>query len=145
MIIAVWIRAAAPGWRAIASTADATAQPCPKPHSPAAIAMPMPAAMTANGPIQLPVGAPSAANASPGSPKTASPAKISDRRTTVLLYTCGLLVMVLGLVLGLMLRFLDCSRDVEHRQHHEDERLEKCHQDLQRIEKADREHDRDGA
>src|SRR5438552_6943853 len=107
--------------------------------------MPMPAAMTANGPIQLPVAAGVWANARPGSPKTASPAKVSDRRTTVLLCTCGLLVVVLGLVLGMMLRFLDRSRDVEHRQHHEDERLEKRHQDLQRIEKADREHDRDGA
>src|SRR5881397_4431562 len=103
--------------------------------------MPMPAAMTANGPIQLPVAAGVWANARPGSPKTASPAKVSDRRTTVLLCTCGLLVVVLGLVLGMMLRFLDRSRDVEHRQHHEDERLEKRHQDLQRIEEPDGEGD----
>ena len=45
------------------------------------------------------------------------------------------------MVLGLF----DRSGDVQHRQHHEDERLQKRHQDLQRIQKSDGERDRDDA
>src|SRR5207244_146381 len=54
MIIAVWMRAAAPGCLPMASTAAAIARPCPSPQSPDAIAIPSPAAMTANGPIHPP-------------------------------------------------------------------------------------------
>src|SRR5437016_1779895 len=135
MIIAVWMRAAAPGCRPMASPAAATALPCPSPHSPDAIAIPRPAAMTANGPIHPPpVAAPSAANASPGTPSPAMPARISERRTNASSLSCGLLVV-------LRLVPLDGPRDVQHRQHHEDERLEERHQDLQRIDEPDREGD----
>src|SRR5215813_957130 len=143
MIIAVWIRAAAPGCRAIASTADATALPCPSPHNPAAIAMPMPAAMTANGAIQPPV-LPSAASAAVGNARTANPPRISERRTTPSSIRV-LCLVVPGMWFGMVLGLLDRARDVEHRQHHEDERLQKRHQNLQRIEKAHREDDRDEA
>jgi len=66
----------------MASTAAATALPCPSPQRPDAIAIPRPAAMTVNGPIHPPLfAAPSAANASAGTPSTAMPARISERRT----------------------------------------------------------------
>src|SRR5215470_7123256 len=130
MIIAVWMRAAAPGCRPIASTAAATARPCPSPHRPAAIAMPMPAAMTVNGPTQPPVAAPGAcASARPGNARTNRDPIINERRTTVLLCTCGVLVMtglaVLGVVAAVTLvGVLNGPRNVQHREHHEDERLE---------------------
>src|SRR6267378_151328 len=145
MIIAVWMRAAAPGCRPIASTAAATARPWPRPHSPAAIAMPMPAAMTVNGPTHD--GVASAAKARPGNARTNRLPSISERRTTVLLCTCGVLVMarIVGLRRMTFLRVLDGPRDVQHRQHHEDEGLQERHQHLQRIEKAHGERDRDEA
>src|SRR5262249_22772909 len=129
MIIAVWMRAAAPGCRPIASTAAATARPCPSPHRPAAIAMPMPAAMTVNGPTQPPAAAPGAcASGRPGNARTNRDATINERRTTVLLCTCGVLVMtgfeMLGTVAPVILvGVLDGSRNVQHREHHEDEGL----------------------
>src|SRR6185369_992468 len=138
MIIAVWMRAAAPGWRAMASTAEATALPCPSAHRPAAKAMAKPATRTAYGPTRLPppAGA-SAASASPGTARTARPARMSERRTTALLCTCGLLVMRRMVLAPVMLGLLDGSRDVEHREHHEDERLEERHQDLERVQEPD--------
>src|SRR5437667_9791623 len=127
MIIAVWMRAAAPGCRPMASTAAATALPCPSPHSPDAIAIPRPAAMTANGPIHPPpVAAPSAASASPGIPSPAMPARISERRTNAPPLSCGLLV-VLRLVPP------DRPRGVQPPQQHADPGLEERHQALQRI------------
>src|SRR4029453_7243461 len=101
--------------------------------------MPMPARMTANGAIHPPV--PSAAIAAVGNARTANPTRISERRTTPSSITCDLLV-VLGMMLGMVLGFLDRAGDVEHRQHHEDERLQERHQDLQRVEKSHREGDR---
>src|SRR5437867_4130814 len=124
MVMATWIRAAAPGCRPIASTPAATARPCPSPHRPAAIAIPTPAAMTAKGPSQPPPDAPaSAASASPGNASTAMPAAISERTPALLLYVVGLLVMRRMGLAAVMLGFLDRPRNVEHRQHHEDERL----------------------
>jgi hypothetical protein len=84
MIIAVWMRAAAPGCRAMASTAPAVARPWPSPQRPDAMPIPMPAAITANGPTQPPVP-PSAANASPGTERTdhVISVNISERRTTL--------------------------------------------------------------
>src|SRR5438876_584323 len=149
MIIAVWMRAAAPGCRPMASTAAATALPCPRPHSPAAIAMPMPAAMTVNGPTQPPVAAPGAcASATPGNARTNRLANLSERRTTVLLCTCAVLVMAGIVVLGAVtavtvLGVLDGPRDVEHREHHEDEGLKERDQQLERIEEAHGEGDGD--
>src|SRR5688572_1811566 len=100
MIIAVWIRAAALGCRAIASTAEATARPWPSPHSPAASAMPRPAASTAKGPIQLPSVVASAADATPGNATTtASPPHTSERDTPDPPLECCLLVMI-RVVLG---------------------------------------------
>src|SRR5438132_3963405 len=145
MISAVWMRAAAPGCRPMASTAAATARPCPRPHRPEAIAIPTPAAMTANGPIHSPPAPGSAASARPGNASTAMPVAINERTLDLLLWIVGPSMMSRMGFAAMVLGFLDRSRDVEHRQHHEDERLEKRHQDLQRIEKADREHDRDGA
>src|SRR6185503_11250560 len=146
MIIAVWMRAAAPGWRAMASTAEATALPCPSAHRPAAKAMAKPATRTEYGPTRLPppAGA-SAASARPGTARTARPARMSERRTTRLLCTCGVLVMRRCVLAPVVLGFLDGSRDVEHREHHEDERLEKRDQDLERIQESDREDDHDEA
>src|SRR5437588_7730529 len=141
MIIAVWMRAAAPGWRPMASTAAATARPWPRPHRPDAIAMPRPAAMTVNGPTQPPV--PSAANAHPGTPRTAMPVRISERRTNASPVTCGVLV-VLGFM-SLRLMSFDRSRDVQHGEHHEDERLQERHQNLERIDEAHDERRHHGA
>src|SRR5687767_969528 len=154
MIIAVWIRAAAPGCRAIASTAAATARPWPRPQSPAANAIAKPATSTAYGPIH-PRASPAAvaavwAKASPGAARTAIAATISERRTRILLFCvcsavcCDLLVMSRAVsvfravsVLG----FLDRSRDVQHRQHDEDERLEERDQHLERVQEAHGEDD----
>src|SRR6266511_2836184 len=146
MINAVWIRAAAPGCRPMASTAAATARPCPNPQRPEAIAIPTPAAMTANGPIHPPPAVPaSAASARPGNASTAIPAAISERRTTVLLCVWGLLVMRRLVFAPVVLGLLDGARDVEHREHHEDERLKERHQDLERIQEPDGEDDHDHA
>src|SRR5207245_8802151 len=131
-IIAVWMRAAAPGCLPMASTAAAIARPCPSPQSPDAIAIPRPAAMTATGPTHPPPA--SAANANPGTPSTAIPARISERRTNASCVRVVLLVVV-------SLVPLDRPRDVHHRQQHEDERLEERHQDLQRIDEDDVERD----
>src|SRR6266542_1170495 len=117
MIIAVWIRAAAPGCRAMASTAPAVARPWPSPQRPDARPIPMPAAITANGPTQPPVP-PSAANAIPGTDRTAHviSVRISEGRTTQPpCELCDRLVM---------LRFLDGAGDIEHGQHAEDEGLQ---------------------
>src|SRR5438477_12500228 len=95
--------------------------------------MPRPAAMTVKGPIQLPVPAPSAASANPGEATTNTATRMSERRTSNLLCTCGLLV-----VRG-MLRLRDSSRNVQHREHDEDEALEERDQDFQRIQEPDRE------
>src|SRR5258705_11665960 len=91
--------------------------------------------MTANGPIQLPV-APSAASAAVGNARTAKPLRISERRTTP-----SSMRVIRLVVLGMMLGLFDRSRDVEHRQHHEDERLQKRHQDFQGVEEPDEEDD----
>src|SRR5215813_5547274 len=148
MIMAVWMRAAAPGCRPIASTAAATARPCPSPQRPAAIAMPIPAAMTVNGPTQPPEPGASAASARPGNARTNRDPSISERRTTASSVTCGVLVMAGLVVLGAMaavrlLGVVDGARDVQHREHHEDEGLEERDQQLQRIEKSHRERNRD--
>src|SRR5258706_7351795 len=74
--------------------------------------------------------------------RTAIAARISER-TPDLLCTCGVLVMCrmwLGMVL-IGFRPLDRARDVEHRQHHEDEGLQERHEDLQRIQEPQREDD----
>src|SRR2546427_11253281 len=147
MPMASWIRAAAPGCPAIASTAAATARPCPSPHRPAAIAMPMAAAITVNGASHPPAAGASAARARPGNARTNRAPNIDERRTTVLLCTGDLrLVMARVVVLRTVtvVRLFDRSRDVQHRQHDEDERLEEGHQELQGIEKAHRERDGDG-
>src|SRR5574341_900161 len=144
MIIAVWILAAAPGWRAIASTAEAIARPCPRAQSPAANAIAKPATRTANGPTRLPPAGASAASARLGNPNTNSPARTSERRTTALLLWIDLLV-VLRRMLRVVLALLDGRRDVEHRQHHEDERLEERDQDLERVEEPDGESHHDDA
>src|SRR5439155_23316249 len=118
-----------------APTAPATPLPTPAPASRAASGSPTPPGMPASGPLRpRPVAAPSAANASPGTPSPAMPARISERRTHAPSLSCGLLVV-------LRLVPLDGPRDVQHRQHHEDERLEERHQDLQRIDEPDREGD----
>src|SRR5437762_11703518 len=112
--------------------------------------MPMPAAITVNGPTQPPAAGASAARARPGNARTNKAPSISERRTTVLLCTCGVLVMA-GIVMRsrvavvTFLRVLDGSRDAQHRQHHEDEGLKEGDQHLQRIEKAHGEHDGDDA
>src|SRR2546427_9479938 len=98
--------------------------------------------MTAKGPSQPPPDAPaSAASASPGNASTAIPAAISERTPALLLYVVGLLVMRRMGFAAMVLGFLDRPRDVEHRQHHENERLEKRHQDLQGIQEPDGEDD----
>src|SRR5262249_55508640 len=127
----------------MASTADAIAFPCPSPQSPAAKPRAKPAARTANGPTQPPP-APSAAKATAGTPRTVNPARISERRTPALLCTCAVLELILRESIDVplvLVGVLQGARDVEHRQHHEDKRLEQRDQDLQRIEKADREGD----
>src|ERR1041384_4580845 len=101
--------------------------------------MPMPAAMTVKGPIQLPVGAPSAASANPGHARTTTATRMSERRTSNLLCTCDLLVMRTMRVMRAVLRFGDGSRNVQHREHDEDEPLKERDQDLQRIQESDRE------
>src|SRR5262245_42855690 len=110
--------------------------------------MPMPAAMTVNAPTHPPVAAPGAcASARPGNARTNRDPNVSERRTTVLLCTCGVLVMAGVVVLGAMavvtlVGVLDGTRDVQHREHHEDERLKERDQQLQRVQKAHRERDR---
>src|SRR5262245_10724104 len=113
------------------------ALPCPSPHSPAAKAMAKPATSTPNGPSQLPD--PSAAKASPGTPRTATPARISERRTRALLCACVVL-MELEVFLRMFIAVslvpfgvLEGARDVEHGQHHEDEGLEKRDENLQGV------------
>src|SRR4030095_17120060 len=65
---------------------------------------------------------------------------------TALLCTCGGLLVMRWLVLAaVVLGLLDGSRDVKHREHHEDERLEKRHEDLQGVQESDRERDHDDA
>src|SRR5512145_1288522 len=116
------------------------ARPCPSAQIPAAKAIEMPAARIPMGPTH-PAG-PSAAcaaawaAASVGTLSTARTPRTSERRTPVLLCEIGLLV-----VLRMVLLVLERAGDVEHRQHDEDERLEERHQDLQRVEEADREGD----
>src|SRR6516165_4612385 len=142
MIIAVWIRVAAPGCRAIPSSAAAMALPCPRPHRPAARAIPMPAATTVNGPTHEPWD-------------TASPAAWADRalpvsaaRNVRIPRTMRTLPppLVMGGHLGpgarLAVLGLEGPRDVEQGEHHEDECLEERHQDLEGVEEADREDDR---
>src|ERR687891_1765272 len=137
------MRAAAPGWRALASTAEAMALPCPRAHRPAAKAMAKPATRTANGPTQPPEGAAAGAcaSASPGTARTARPVRMSERRTTALLCSCGVLVMRRSVLAPVVLGLLDGPRDVEHREHHEDERLEERHQDFERVQEPDGEDD----
>src|SRR3990172_3911867 len=129
------MRPAAPGWRAMASTALAVARPCPRPHNPEAIAMPIPAAIAANGLSQFspPVG--SAARGTPGAASTGVNAETSERRTD-----CPPSVMGCPLV---MLGFLNGAGNVEHREHDENERLQEREKDLQRVQEPDREHDHD--
>src|SRR3990170_1083053 len=129
------MRPAAPGWRAMASTALAVARPCPRPHNPEAIAMPIPAAIAANGLSQFspPVG--SAARATPGTASTVINAKTSERRTDCPPSVMGCPLVMLGLLNG--------AGNVEHRKHDEDERLQECDEDLQRVQESDREHDHD--
>src|SRR6266851_6319218 len=100
--------------------------------------MAKPAARTAYGPTMLPPAGASAASATLGT-RTAIPARISER-TTTLLCRCGGLVM-LGM-LGVVFGPLGGAGDVEHRQHHEDEGLQERHEDLQRIQEPHREEDR---
>src|SRR5690348_3646925 len=113
--------------------------------------MPMPAAMTVNGPTQPPVAAPAAcANARPGNATMNRDPNVSERRTTVLLCTCGVLVMAGVVVLGAMaavplVGVLDGARNVQHREHHEDEGLEERDQQLQGIEEPHHERNRDQA
>src|SRR5262245_66086308 len=126
MIIAVWIRAAAPGWRAIASTAEATARPWPRPQRPAARAMPSPAAITANGPTQfVPPPAAPWAWASTGVVRTASIASISVRRTNVLLSSEGMGLVVPAVRLGVLGCF-DGGGEVSNRGHEEAEDLQQA-------------------
>src|SRR3990170_5385072 len=127
------MRPAAPGGRAMASTALAVARPCPRPHNPEAIAMPIPAAITANGLSQFspPVG--SAARATPGIASTVINAKTSERRTD-----CPPSVMGCPLV---MLGFLNGAANVEHRDHTENKPLKDADRDLQRVQEPDRERD----
>src|SRR3989304_3010663 len=108
------MRPAAPGWRAMASTALAGARPCPRPHNPQATATPPPAAIAAKGLSQLspPVG--SAARATPGTASTAINAKTSERRTDCPPSVMGCPLWMLGLLNG--------AGNVEHREHNEDER-----------------------
>src|SRR5262249_26268372 len=98
--------------------------------------MPIPAAMTANAPIQPPVP-PSAPTSAVGAARTARTPRISERRTTP-----SSMRVIRLVVLGMVLALFDRTRDVEHRQHHEDERLQECHQDFQGVEEPDREDDR---
>src|SRR6185295_2578726 len=144
MIMAVWMRAAAPGWRAIASTAEATARPWPRAHRPAANAMAKPATRTEYGPIKLPPAGASAARARPGIPRTTRAARVSERRTTASSVRVVCLVMRRLVLAAMVLGFLDRARDIEHREHDEEQPLEKRDQALQRIQKADREGDHHG-
>src|SRR6478672_3543787 len=133
--IAVWIRAIAPGCRAIASTAEPAARPCPRPQRPAARPKPRPAARTAKALAMSAPPAASAAQAMPGTARIAITLTVRMRCTAFLLVegNCGLVV----------LGFLDRGRDVEHGQLAEDERLDEGDQDLQREQEAHDEHDHD--
>src|SRR5712691_11342008 len=119
----------------MASTALAVARPCPRPHSPEAIAIPIPAAITAKGFSQLSPAPGSAATAAPGIASTAINAKMSERCTK-----CPPSVVVCALV---VLGLLNGAGNVEHRKHDKDERLQERDEDLQRVEEPDREHDHD--
>src|SRR3972149_6355015 len=129
------MRPAAPGWRAMASTALAVARPRPGPQTRETIAMPIPAAIAANGLSQFspPVG--SGGRATPGTASTVINAKTSERRTD-----CPPSVMGCPLV---MLGFLNGAGNVEHREHDENERLQERDKDLQRVQEPDRERDHD--
>src|SRR5438552_19112492 len=91
---------------------------------------------------------PAAAGASAASAtlgiRTAIAARISER-TLDLLCTCGVPVSLLVMCrmwLGVMLvvlRPFQRAGDVEHRQHHEDEGLQKGSENLQGIQECDRE------
>src|SRR5262247_707072 len=87
---------------------------------------------------------PSAANARPGRPRTSRAARVSERRTTASYVRVVVLVMRRMVLAAVVLGFLDGSRDVEHREHDEDERLEKRDQDLERVQEPDRERDHHG-
>src|SRR5262245_55903004 len=108
------------------------------------MAMPMPAAMTANGPTQPPVP-PSAAWARAGTRSTAIPARTDERRTSPSSSRCAAVCFRLVmrrmrlLVMVAVLGVLDAARDVQHGEHDEDEGLEERHQDLQGIDESDRE------
>src|SRR6185295_680272 len=133
--IAVWIRAIAPGCRAIASTACPAARPCPRPQRPAARPKPRPAASTAKA---LAMSAPPAASAAQAIPGTA-------RIAIMLMVTmrCTALLLVEGDCDLVMLGFLDGRRDVQHGELAEDEGLDEGDQDLQREQETHDEHDHD--
>src|SRR2546426_2734955 len=145
MIMAVWIRVAAPGWRAIPSSAAAMARPWPRPQRPAASAMPMPAASTVKGPSHDPVAAASPAACAdatlPPSARTNVRMPRTIRTLPPPLVMDGRLGAVPGAVLGAVLGF-ERTRDVHHREHDKDEGLEERHQDLQGEQEPDREEDR---
>src|SRR5581483_7481720 len=134
--IAVWIRAIAPGCRAMASAAEPAARPCPRPQRPAARPNPRPAARTANAFAMSPLPAAAAcAQARPGAARIAITLRVRMRCTAFLLVegNCGLVV----------LGFLDRGRDVQHGQLAEDEGLDEGDQDLQRKQETHDEHDHD--
>src|SRR5438552_1132934 len=137
MIMAVWIRAAAPGWRAIPSSAAAMARPWPRPQRPAASAMPMPAATTVKGPSHDPVAAASPAACADATFPPSARTNVRMPRTIRTLPP----PLVMGGRLGAVLGF-ERARDVNHREHDEDEGLEERHQDLQGEQEPDREEDR---
>src|SRR5574337_384850 len=145
MIIAVWIRPAAPGCRAMASTALAVARPWPSAHTPEAIAIPIPAASTANGLTHPPAAPASAAQTPVGITTSASRARsvgTKTRRTSLPPFVSSMpAVVIRSMVLG----FLDGAGDVEHREHTEDKSLEKRHQNLQRKQEASGEHNQERA
>src|SRR5215510_940092 len=99
--------------------------------------MAKPANRTEQGPTILP----SAAKARPGRPTTSRAARVSERRTTASSVRVMVLVMRRMGLAAVVLGFLDGPRNVEHREHDEDERLEKRDQDLQRVQEPDRERD----
>src|SRR6266851_42671 len=82
--MAVWMRAMAPGWRAMASTAEPAARPWPSPQRPAARPKPMPAARTAKAFGRSPAAV-SAAQAIPGAARIAIRVNVTVRRTALLL------------------------------------------------------------
>src|SRR5215472_10110986 len=79
--MAVWMRAMAPGCRAMASTAEPAARPCPRPHSPAARPKPRPAASTAKALAMSPPPVASAAQARLGAASTVIMVTVRMRRT----------------------------------------------------------------